>query len=81
MKIDKVTKYLVCSYLYYIKYDTCPISDLEYDTLCRELLAEFDTIEHELKYLLDKDSLRAGTGYQIGDQHYPSQIKALANDQ
>ena len=78
MTMDKVTTYLVCSYLYYIQYEDTPLTDFEFDTLCQELLNEFDTLEHEFKYLLEKESLKAGTAYQIGDRDYPPEIKRLA---
>jgi hypothetical protein len=79
--MDKVTKYLVCSYLYYIEYADTPLEDYEFDALCKELYNEFDSIEHKYKYLLEKDALQAGTGYQIADHHYPPAIKVLAHAQ
>jgi hypothetical protein len=78
--MDKVTKYLVCCYLYYIEFAGTPISDYEFDILCRELLDEFNTIEHEFKHLLDKNALAAGTGYQISAEKYPDSIKTLAGE-
>jgi NAD-dependent DNA ligase len=41
------------------------ISDIEYDELCKELKDKWNSIEHYHKHLIDKQSLGAGTGYQL----------------
>jgi hypothetical protein len=56
--------YLMLSYLYYI-HDLSPTSDDFYDRLCKQLLVEFDTLEHRHKGYVDKDALSAGTGYYL----------------
>lgn len=69
-----VPKYLIHSYLYY-EQDTNLISDEEFNSICKKLLDNFDEIEHPHKYLLDKESLKANTGFTI---QYPSIVKHCA---
>jgi len=52
------------SYLYYVMNEPI-ISDMEYDELCKELKDKWDSVEHYHKHLIDKQSLGAGTGYQL----------------
>ena len=66
-----VPYYLMHSYLYYVMNDPI-IEDIEYDELCRELKAKWDSVEHYHKHLVDKQSLGAGTGYQL---QYNERIK------
>jgi len=48
------------------------IEDTEYDEICRELKEKWDSVEHYHKHLIDKQSLGAGTGYQL---QYNERIK------
>jgi aspartate ammonia-lyase len=41
------------------------IEDTEYDEICRELKEKWDSVEHYHKHLIDKQSLGAGTGYEL----------------
>jgi NAD-dependent DNA ligase len=41
------------------------IEDIKYDEICRELKEKWDSVEHYHKHLIDKQSLDAGTGYQL----------------
>ncbi len=59
-----IVKYLLATYLYYEE-DFSPITDDEYDCICQELLLDFDDITHWSRHLLDKESLKAGTGYHL----------------
>ena len=59
-----VPYYLMHSYLYYVMNEPI-ISDIEYDELCKELKDKWNSIEHYHKHLIDKQSLGAGTGYQL----------------
>ena len=56
--------YLMFSYLYYEK-DINLITDNEFDTLCKTLLDKLDGLTHMHKHLVKKESLTAGTGYDI----------------
>ena len=59
-----VPYYLMFSYLYYEK-DVSLIEDTEFDKLCQTLLEKYDNVEHMHKHLVSKESLTAGTGYDI----------------
>ena len=61
----------MCSYAYY-KLDTNLISDHEFDQLGKDILANYDNIEHMHKHLVTKEMLNAGT-YR-GD--YPTMVRS-----
>ena len=56
--------YLMFSYLYYEK-NISLIDDAEFDEMCKTLLDKLDTLTHMHKHLIKKESLTAGTGYDI----------------
>ena len=56
--------YLMFSYLYYEK-NISLIDDAEFDRMCKTLLDKLDTLSHMHKHLIKKESLTAGTGYDI----------------
>ena len=56
--------YLMFSYLYYEK-NISLIDDAEFDGMCKTLLDKLDTLTHMHKHLVTKESLTAGTGYDI----------------
>ena len=56
--------YLMLSYLYYEK-NISLIDDAEFDGICKTLLDKLDTLTHMHKHLVKKESLTAGTGYDI----------------
>ena len=56
--------YLMFSYLYYEK-NISLIHDAEFDGMCKTLLDKLDTLSHMHKHLVKKESLTAGTGYDI----------------
>lgn len=66
--------YLMSSYLYY-EQDKNVLSDIDYDAVCLRLIAEWDCAEHPHRNLLNLDSLRAGTGYDV---KYTKMIKMAA---
>ena len=65
-----VPYYLMFSYAYY-KENESLITDSEYDQICRDLITNWNDITHWHKSLLNLDSLRAGTGYDI---KYPERV-------
>ena len=69
-----VPYYLMYSYAYY-KENESLVDDTEYDQICRELIEKWDTITHWHKPLLDLESLKAGTGYDI---KYPNRVVGAA---
>ena len=56
--------YLMFSYLYYEK-NISLIDDAEFDGMCKTLLDKLDSLTHMHKHLVKKESLTAGTGYDI----------------
>lgn len=56
--------YLSLSWLYYER-DEIIVSDDLYGVICNRLDAEWDSIEHWHKDLIDRSALVAGTGYYL----------------
>ena len=63
--------YLMSSYAYY-KEDDPILSDGEYDTVCVLLDEHWDKVDHSHKWCIDRDHLKAGTGYAL---EYPDRVK------
>ena len=57
---NPIAKYLMCSYAYY-KLDKNLVTDQEFDQLGKDILANYDNIEHMHKHLVTKEMLDAGT--------------------
>ena len=55
---------MMFSYLYYEK-NISLIEDGEFDDMCKTLLEKLDSLTHMHKHLVKKESLTAGTGYDI----------------
>lgn len=70
-------KFLMASYLYYTRFQS-PIPDAEYDAICKRLLAQWDDFEHQHKYLVTPDDLRAGTLYTLSEDDYPMMVRQAA---
>ena len=56
--------YLMSSYLYY-EHDKNVLDDTQFDYLCKKLYDNWDSVEHMHKHVIDKDNLKAGSGYGI----------------
>ena len=69
-----VPYYLMYSYAYY-KENESLITDSEYDQICQDLITNWDDITHWHKRLLNLESLKAGTGYDI---KYPPRVVGAA---
>ena len=65
-----VPYYLMFSYAYYQENESL-ISDAEYDQICQDLITNWNDITHWHKRLLNLESLKAGTGYDI---KYPERV-------
>ena len=65
-----VPYYLMFSYAYYQENESL-ISDAEYDQICQDLITNWNDITHWHKPLLNLESLKAGTGYDI---KYPERV-------
>lgn len=59
-----IKEYLIHSYLYYIQNESI-ISDAEYDTLCRQLDANWNTHQSVWKKYVSRADLKAGTGFTL----------------
>lgn len=68
--------WLMASHAYY-DLDDPFLSDECYDWLTRRLDERWDQVEHWHKHLIDRDALRAGTGYQLAGK-MPTRIKNAA---
>lgn len=69
-----VAWYLMNSYLYY-ELDRPVVSDAAYDKLCRMLYDHWDDVDHWHKPYVNRESLLAGTGFQLV---YPERTKSAA---
>jgi NAD-dependent DNA ligase len=67
----------MASYLYYVE-DKCLFSDAYYDQLCKTLHKKLDKIDHRHKHLVDKAALKAGTGFHLKQDDYPTITKNSA---
>ena len=65
----------MCAYASY-ELDQPLIADTEFDMLAKEILDNWDNIEHMHKYLLTKDMLVAGT--YLGE--YPNMVKGAVGN-
>lgn len=72
-----VNHFLMASYLYYIK-DYSLFTDVQFDYICNALLALWDSIESPFKYIIDKDSLKTGSGFYIKEEEYPAPLVRLS---
>ena len=51
------------------------MSDDAFDYICKELLDNYDSIEHPHKEYIDKEALKAGTAYHMGVSDYPKLVQ------
>ncbi len=70
--------YLITAYAYYIL-DESLIQDHEFDSMAKELLEKYDSIEHRHKPLISKEDLAAGT-LLLAEEDYPLIVKDIANE-
>jgi NAD-dependent DNA ligase len=77
MRAEQLVPYfLMASYLYYEIHQNPPISDDEYDDICKRLYDEWDGVEHQHKHLIEREALKSGTGFYISN--YPILVKNAA---
>jgi|TARA_R110001592_G_C13008446_1_gene736522 NAD-dependent DNA ligase len=72
---NPIAKYLMCAFAYY-QLDTNLIPDSEFDQLAKDILANYDNIEHMHKHLVTKKDLDAGT--YLGE--YPNIVISATHD-
>jgi hypothetical protein len=69
--------FLMASYLYYHENESM-FSDEYYDALSKQLLLQWDQVEHAHKHLIEVDDLMAGSMYRLKELDYPSMCRAGA---
>lgn len=74
-----VQHFLMASFAYYHRNES-PMTDHAFDRLCARLLERYDRVTHPHKYLIDKDMLRAGSGYNLRWEDYPTIIKVAVTN-
>ena len=74
-----VSFWLVCSYCYYIRHESL-ISDEAFDKMSRWMFDNYDKLEHNHKYLITKEMLIVGSGYNLKEKDYPLIVKVTAED-
>lgn len=72
---NPIARYLMCAYAYYVEDDPL-IPDSEFDQLGKDILQNYDNIEHMHKHLVTKKDLEAGT--YLGE--YPALVKGAVRD-
>lgn len=70
-------KYLMASYLYYVKFVSV-MPDEEYDQLGKLLLKYWHEFDHQHKYLVSEADLEAATLYSLREEDYPKMVKGAA---
>lgn len=74
-----VQHFLMASFAYYHQNES-PMTDHAFDLLCKRLLDRYDHVVHPHKYLIDKDMLRAGSGYNLRWDDYPTIVKVAVTN-
>lgn len=73
-----ISWFLSSSYCYYILYQPL-LSDEFFDAMCKWMLENYDSLEHEHKSLVTKDMLIAGSGFNIPYDGYPLRVQNSAS--
>lgn len=69
--------FILASFCYYCR-DVSLLSDSTYDRMAKYLLENWDKVEHVNKDLVDKENLKAGSLYNVGETGYPTRVKVIA---
>lgn len=69
--------FLTASYLYYV-HDVSLLSDERFDSMCKEMDARWDEIEHPHKHFITRADVKAGTGYALPFGRLPTIVRAGA---
>ncbi len=80
-KINKsscVAWYLLSSYAYYREAESL-LSDTTFDKMCKYMLDNWENIQHKYKHLVNKESLTAGTGFDINFNEFPDGLLRIKN--
>jgi hypothetical protein len=55
------------------------MTDGAFDKMCKWMLDNYESLEHEHKYLVTKDMLVAGSGFSIAYDGYPTRVQNSAS--
>jgi len=77
-KSSCVAWYLMASYAYY-KQNESLLSDEVFDKMCKWMIENWDSIEHKHKGFINKESLSAGTGFDIEFNFFPQGLLRVIN--
>lgn len=58
------------SHKYYVLEEPNGISDGYFDDVCKRLYEDFEEVPEDLRWFLDREELRAGTGFSISSEQY-----------
>lgn len=76
-KINKsscISWWLSSSYCYYCKNESL-MSDEAFDKLSKWMLDNYSSLQHTNKNLITEDMLKAGSGYNLKQEDYPTRVK------
>ena len=73
-----ISWFLSSSYCYYILYQSL-MTDEAFDKMCKWMLENYDSLEHEHKSLVTKEMLSVGSGYNIPYDGYPLRVQNSAS--
>lgn len=62
--------YIDESHKYYVLEEPNGISDGYFDAVCKRLYDDYDKVPEDLHWVLDPESLKAGTGFDITNEQY-----------
>jgi hypothetical protein len=68
--------YLITAYAYYLL-DSPLVEDHEFDSMAKDLLVNYEAVEHRHKHLISKEDLSAGT-LLLAEEDYPLIVKDVA---
>lgn len=74
-----ISWWLTCSYCYYIRHDSL-MSDEAFDKMCKWMLENYDSLEHNNKNLITKEMLSAGSGYNLKAEDYPLVVRVSSEE-
>lgn len=69
--------FLMASYLYYVHHRSL-LSDALYDQMAREMLANWEDVDHRHKHMITTGDLEAGTLYRHKGGDYPLMVRGAA---
>lgn len=69
---------LMASFLYYIEDMDPPISDLEFDAICKLAYQNWGRVKHPHKHLISTSHLESGSLFDFTRERYPLMVRNAA---